>query len=200
MKKRILLFGALCTVLLFTSFTHIPKQPKIVVIDFGHGGKDKGAQDDEISENQILLELQEEIRKESRTITTQIVFLRKKDKFMTLEKRVKKINDLKPNLLISLHLSFSENPEDNGITGYVSKENPFYEESHKNAIRLTYNLSHKVLNNQGVKDADLFLLTNSNCPALTLELGYLTNKRDKEYLTSQSGQFELAQIICQMVR
>ncbi len=200
MKKIILLFGFLSTVLIFSSFSSAPKQPKTVVIDFGHGGDDQGAQINDISENEILLALQEEIRKESRTMTTQIVFLRKKDKFMSLEKRVKKINDINPNLLLSLHLSLSENPNDNGITGFVSTDNPFYEESHKNAIRLTYNLSQKVLNDKGVKDADLYLLKNVKCPAVTLELGYLSNEKDRNYITSKVGQAELAKQICEMVR
>jgi N-acetylmuramoyl-L-alanine amidase len=36
------------------------------------------------------------------------------------------------------------------------------------------------------------MIKNSKCPALILEVGYLSNENDKNYLVSEEGQNEIA--------
>ncbi|MFA7275150.1 MAG: N-acetylmuramoyl-L-alanine amidase [Crocinitomicaceae bacterium] len=200
MNRRISLRFIFFSCLILTSFgTEQTVIERTVLIDIGHGGKDKGAQSAGLSEKDILQDIAEQITIESKKFPTKIIFLRDGDQFMKLETRVKKINEIKPDLLISLHINSSENKDENGITAIVSKENPFYEESHMYAIKLSYNLSQYTLNNRGAKDGNLFLLNHSNCPTVLLEMGYLTNEGDRNYLSSKKGQMELAKEICQTV-
>lgn len=201
MKKITFLFLVLTGFFILFSFSSTPKDAnRIVVIDIGHGGKDAGVQITTLSEKDILQNISEQIKKESRTISTKIIFLSQKDEFLSLDDRVAKINEIQPDLVVSLHINFSGNEEENGVTAYVSPKNPFYDESHKYAIKLSYNLSKKGLNDRGAKDANLHLLNNSKCPAVTLEVGYLSNEKDRNYISSALGQFEIAKEICQTVR
>jgi N-acetylmuramoyl-L-alanine amidase len=43
------------------------------------------------------------------------------------------------------------------------------------------------------------ILKNSEVPALTLEMGFLSNTTDREYITSEEGQNQIAQTILNFV-
>ena len=45
----------------------------------------------------------------------------------------------------------------------------------------------------------LFILKNALCPALLLELGYMTNAGDRNYISSESGQREIASKIMTLI-
>jgi N-acetylmuramoyl-L-alanine amidase len=46
-----------------------------------------------------------------------------------------------------------------------------------------------------LKSANFFLLKNLKCPAVTVELGFLSNSEDMKYLNSEFGQKFLAKQI-----
>ena len=48
---------------------------------------------------------------------------------------------------------------------------------------------------RGVKNHDLHMLRNSNCPAILIELGFLSNEKDAKILESEVGQNALARSI-----
>jgi N-acetylmuramoyl-L-alanine amidase len=74
----------------------------------------------------------------------------------------------------------------------VSKDSKYYNESFKHAEGLINEVSNDNLAKRSVKEASLFILKNSNCPAVNLELGFLSNPKEKEYLSSENGQNEIA--------
>ena len=43
--------------------------------------------------------------------------------------------------------------------------------------------------------ANFTVLKNSECPSALLELGFMSNESDRNYLTSEDGQWEIAQAI-----
>jgi len=52
---------------------------------------------------------------------------------------------------------------------------------------------------RGVKQAGLMVLWKSKMPSILIETGFLSNKAERAYLTSDSGQVELAQAIAKSV-
>jgi N-acetylmuramoyl-L-alanine amidase len=54
-------------------------------------------------------------------------------------------------------------------------------------------------NSRGVKQAGLMVLWKSKMPSILIETGFLSNKTERAYLTSESGQKELAVAIAQSV-
>jgi N-acetylmuramoyl-L-alanine amidase len=182
--------------LLCTCFAFIvPKGKKTIVIDAGHGGDDFGASHNDITEKELVQNIASKIKSLNGGNNLEIVLLRENDSFVSLNDRVEKINSLQPDLLISLHINYSTNQRDHGIGAFVSKHNSNYESSTLQAESMLTALSGDKLAKRDVKDANLFVLKNTTCPGLLLELGYLTNTNDRNYLSSENGQAEIAQKI-----
>lgn len=193
MKNKFKLVSVLGMVSIFLLLAFKPLSEKqVIVIDAGHGGKDFGATSGEVMEKEIVANIANKIIELNKDENLEIVLLREEDNFVDLKTRVEKINSLKPNLVISLHVNNSRNINVNGVEAFVSKENKFYEESYKHAEGLINKVSNNNLAKRDVKEAPLFILKNSNCPAVNLELGFISNEKDREYITSKKGQTELA--------
>ncbi len=126
--------------------------------------------------------------------------LREDDSFVSLSDRVIKINQINPDMLISLHLNASKNPNEKGVYAFISSQNGFYEKSLEKANQLIENISNNNLTKGGVKNANLYIIKNSKCPAVLLEVGYLSNANDKAYITSESGKDEIAKNILKLLR
>jgi N-acetylmuramoyl-L-alanine amidase/beta-lactamase regulating signal transducer with metallopeptidase domain len=176
------------------------KNKKTIVIDAGHGGKDPGAKIDEELESKIVESIAKKIKALNGNEDLKIILLREDDSFVSLSDRVNKINEINPDLLISLHLNASKNTNEKGVNAYVSSQNEFYEKSLVKANILIDNISNSNLAKGGVKDANLYIIKNSKCPAVLLEVGYLSNEKDKAYVTSEKGKNEIANGILKFLK
>ncbi|OJH13731.1 hypothetical protein FPG87_02495 [Flavobacterium psychrophilum] len=186
---------------IFLSFAFKPlNDKKIIAIDAGHGGKDFGAQIGGELEKKIVENIANKISLLNGKGEIEIVLLREDDSFIELSERVARINKINPSLLISLHINASKNLKENGVNAYVSKQNDFYDKSMESAKNLVDKISNEKLAKGEVKDANFFVIKNSKCPALLLEVGYLSNENDKTYITSESGQNEIANQIFEFIK
>lgn len=185
---KILGIALLVFTMSFTSF----KEKKIIVIDAGHGGHDFGATIDEHTEKAISESISKKIFALNNKENIEIVLLRKADEFKSLQDRVDEINKLDADLVISLHVNRTLNVSASGIEAFVYEDNKNYESSKEHAEHLLASLSTETLKSRGVKNAPFFILKKSNSPAVTLELGFLSNENDKKYITSEQGQNEIA--------
>lgn len=173
---------------------------KVIVIDAGHGGKDPGAKIDEELESKIVESIAKKIKALNGSEDLKIILLREDDSFVSLSDRVNKINQINPDLLISLHLNASKNPNEKGVNAFISSQNGFYDKSLEKANQLIEKISNNNLTKGGVKDANLYIIKNSKCPAVLLEVGFLSNANDKAYITSESGKDEIAKNILKLLR
>lgn len=172
-----------------------PSGKKTIVIDAGHGGDDHGAMHNQLSEKELVQAIAGKIKGMCTSHEFEIVLLREDDVFMSLKERVEKINALKPDLLISLHINYSPDRQDNGISAYVSKNNAHYSASVEKANHMVTELTQQGLSKKEIKDVSLYVLNQVQCPAMVLELGYLTNEKDRQYISSEKGQQQMAQKI-----
>ena len=201
MKNKMKFLAVLGILTIFLSFAFKPlNEKKIIVIDAGHGGKDFGAQIGGEIEKKIVENIANKISLLNAKGEIEIVLVRGDDSFIELGERVAKINKINPSLLISLHINASKNLKENGVNAYVSKQNDFYDKSMETAKNLVEKISNEKLAKGEVKDANFFVIKNSKCPALLLEVGYLTNENDKTYITSESGQNEIANQIFEFIK
>lgn len=202
MKNKTKILGVLAVIGLFTIFAFKPlNDKKIIVIDAGHGGHDFGAVKYGIEEKTIVETISKKIKEQNKDANLEIVLLREGDHFMELSERVSIINNVKPNLVVSLHVNANMSSEKNGIEAYISNKNEkFKEESTVSAEKLLNTISNKSLAKGKVKEAPFYIMKNSNCPAVLIELGYLSNDADRDYLTSEDGQNEIAAKILESVK
>jgi N-acetylmuramoyl-L-alanine amidase len=201
MKTKIKVLGIISGVFLFGLFAFKPlAEKKVIVIDAGHGGDDFGATMNGIQEKTISETIAKKIKALNKDNTIEIFLLREGDHFMELSERVSIINNLNPDLVISLHLNSSQNADKNGVEAYISSKKEFYEKSKESAEKIVNNLSGDFLLKGKIKEAPFYILKNSNCPAITLEVGFLSNAENRDYLTSESGQNEIAAKILESVK
>jgi N-acetylmuramoyl-L-alanine amidase len=162
---------------------------KRIVIDVGHGGKDAGAIGvNGIKEKNVVLSIALEILKLNKQmeIPLDIYLTRYIDTLISLSDRTKLAKSLKADLFVSLHCNHSKNPNTRGLEVYVAKTDSKYD---KESIWLGYQLQNQFkkqlgFESRGVKFSDFQVLkeTVDSCPSVLLELGFLSNWDEVEYL------------------
>ena len=197
--KKVLSLLSLCLVVALVSFTSLNNK-KLIVIDAGHGGNDNGATKDELYEKDIVAQISKKIFEKNDPSTVKIVLLRDTDNFISLTDRVNKINELNPDLVISLHINANSKTDTSGIEAYVSENNSHHEASKEQARKLIEAIANDKLQSRGVKQANFTILKKSNCPAISLELGFISNENDRKYITSEEGQNEIAANIIKSIQ
>ena len=196
------LFKALLLVVAFAtvSFISSEKETINVVIDAGHGGHDFGVKHDDLLEKDLADKISKKIEALNSDKNIKFFFTRNDDKFVELAERTNFINSIKPDLVLSLHVNQNKNITASGFEIFVSDKSVAYEKSNELAQKLVLDFEKNIpLKNRGVKKAPFWILKNSEVPALTLEMGFLSNTTDREYITSEEGQNQIAQTILNFV-
>ena len=171
-------------------------KPITVVIDAGHGGSDLGATSDGNFEKIIVSQIAEKVKSLNENKNITILLTRSSDELITLEKRTEYINSVKPDLVLSLHINANPNNEKSGVESYVSDKSSFYEKSNAIANQLNASLAkNNSLKVSKTKLAPFHILKKSEAPAVLVELGYLTNTKDRKYLTDETEQNAIAKNI-----
>jgi N-acetylmuramoyl-L-alanine amidase len=185
----------------FLSFAFIPKNEKItVVIDAGHGGLDLGATMNGLSEKEIVSSIAQKIKTLNSNSNIEILLTRTEDQTMSFQERVDFVNGVKPDLVISLHANTSKNKESNGLEVFVSDKSTEYIASNELAQRFSNTISNKTqLKVRPVNIGPFFILRKSEVPAILIELGFLSNEKDKSYLENKDNQIKIAQNILDFV-
>ena len=183
----------------YNLYVNEKKDKKIIVIDAGHGGHDFGATKDDLNEKNLIAEITKKIKKEYSDSDIEIHFTRTDDEFIDLNNRTNFINKIKPDLVISLHVNNNKNIESRGFEIYVSDKNESFEKSKIFAEKLAVKLSKTQLKNRGLKIAPFYILKNSTCPSLVVELGFISNENDRKFISSEKGQSEIAKSILDFI-
>lgn len=175
---------------------------KVIVIDSGHGGKDPGAlsKDGKIYEKTINLEILQKLMSlfnEVDNSKVKVYYTKTTDETLFLRPRVTLANDVDCDFFISIHCNANE------YTGSNGTEILYYNHENKNiktkdlAKIMSEELAKTVsLKNGGLvqmKDNQVFILANAKVPAIIVESGYMTNKDDLQYLSSEDGQKNIAE-------
>ncbi|WP_272152098.1 N-acetylmuramoyl-L-alanine amidase family protein [Tenacibaculum aiptasiae] len=195
--KNLMKFIGLAFLTITLAFTNADKKTKTVVLDVSHGGHDSGTVINEFKEKDISLKIANKIKGLNKNSNIKIILTRNSDEFLTLNERAKQINDLKPDLVISLHANAHNNQKKNGIEIFVSNENKQKEKSQDLALKLFNSFNDKKVE---IKKAGFYLLKNVEYPIALVELGFLTNEDDRQLLTSEKGQTELAETILNVIK
>lgn len=199
MKTKIKISVVLGIVLGLFAFKSIESK-RIIVIDAAHGGSDFGATLAGTQEKIIVEFIAKKIKSQNSNDNLEIVLLREGDQFMELGERVSTINKLNPNLVISLHINSSKDSNKNGAEAYISSNTKFYDQSKISAEKVLEKITTENLSKGKVSEANFFILKKSNCPAVSLEIGYLSNEKDRKYVSSEKGQNEIAAKILEAIK
>jgi N-acetylmuramoyl-L-alanine amidase len=165
-----------------------------IVIDAGHGGKDPGA-------TSVLGDYEKSINlKVARKVAAllaergfKVRMTRTSDRYVELGDRAYIANRLGADLFVSIHADSFPESSRRGYTMYVAKVAS--QESFSAAASIARSMSRTGLNNFGTQTANYKVLTGTRGPAVLVEMGYLTNRREARLLRSPSFQTRIAEAI-----
>lgn len=155
-----------------------------VVVDAGHGGKDNGAfRRFGGAEKTATLDVAKRLERKLRESQLKTVMTRSSDVFVELDRRVEIENSQKNAIFVSVHFNDSRR---RGIHGYET----YYHSS--SARELADRVQRKLMTiprsaNRGVHFANFRVLRMAQYPAVLVECGFLSNRkeggeaRDSEY-------------------
>ncbi|WP_017295194.1 N-acetylmuramoyl-L-alanine amidase family protein [Geminocystis herdmanii] len=183
---------------LVLTFNHAPAniQGTTILLDPGHGGDEKGALGGtgypEKDVNLVVsLLLAEELRSRGATV----YLTRETDTFVSLVDRQRMINQLKPHLAFSIHynaLPDGGNAEKTqGISTFW-----YHPQAHDISVFLHNYLTEKLDRpSYGVYWNNLALTRPHTAPSVLLELGFMINPEEFEWITNPQAQQQLARSI-----
>ncbi|MHB9068855.1 MAG: N-acetylmuramoyl-L-alanine amidase family protein [Sedimentisphaerales bacterium] len=167
---------------------------KTIVVDAGHGGKDPGA----ISPNgfyektvnlDVALAITDLLRKQG----FRVVMTRSSDVFIELEERANIGTRNNAALFVSIHADSCATSSINGFSVYVARQ-PDWQEI-KLADCINTQMTKTGIQSRGRKEADYRVLKLSKCPAVLIEMGYLSNYWEANQLKDKAMQQKIATAI-----
>jgi len=167
---------------------------RTIVIDPGHGGKDPGAVNSSgYEEKTVNLDVALQIAQILRDKGLRVIITRNNDEFIELEERADIANRNRADIFISIHSDSSATSSKNGFTLYVERSSSGASTKLANAI--DSRMAQTGIGSNGVRNADYRVLTHTGCPAILIELGYLSNYWEAKQLKNKDMQRKLAMAI-----
>ncbi len=165
---------------------------KIIVIDAGHGGEDKGNINGRLCEKDVSLNVALLLKEKLSDSDIKVYYTRTEDIGIDDEKRVNLANGVDADMLISIHTDFTEEPMENGITTVY---NPYYFIQDFDSISLADKLERSVLSATGATAKGLVEATKENIlvnqatvPVAQINIGYLSNEDESALLSQKEYQ------------
>lgn len=172
----------------------VNSRSRCIVIDAGHGGKDPGATSVLGGyEKTINLKVARKVAALLAERGFNVRMTRTSDRFVELEDRAYIANRLRADLFVSIHSDSFPKGSRRGYTMYVAKSAS--QESFSAAASIARSMSRTGLNSHGTQTANYKVLTGTRGPAVLVEMGYLTNRREARLLKSPSFQIRIAEAI-----
>jgi len=146
-----------------------------VIIDPGHGGRDKGAYWGGVRESYLNLIVSHKLSYELKRRGIRVVMVRKRDRFLSKHYRVRLANRYPSAVFVSVHFNASLYTRAKGIeTFYYSSEGRKL--ASKVQSRMVRQLKGR---NRGVKRGNYQVLRESRPTAILVECGFISNSRER---------------------
>ena len=172
-----------------------------ILLDPGHGGKESGSKGATgYPEKKINLLMSKLIEQELTELGATVYLTREEDVDVALEERVAAIDKIKPDLALSIH--YNALP-DNGDAEKTQGISTFWynTQAHAPAVFLHEYLIDKLNRpDYGVYWNNLALTRPHSAPSVLLELGFMINPEEFEWITDERSQQNLAETVAQGIK
>jgi N-acetylmuramoyl-L-alanine amidase len=173
----------------------------IVALDAGHGGVDPGATSGDFNEKVVNLAVMQKVAalfasdKQIRVVTTRTV-----DVKVPNDERIRIAESAGASLYVSLHVNSFPQSDIYGIETYVDSTRKESDPSWTLAAMLEGAVTGATGGrNRGIRTQELYL-DNTTMPAVTVEMGYITNASERALLFDSAYQDKLAAGIASGIR
>lgn len=172
---------------------------KIIILDAGHGGKDEGASSGLIKESKFNLIITKKLEKELISRGATVYLTRQEDNDLStttvnrkrndLYNRAKYINEISPNMYISIHLNSSPSSTWRGLQVFYTENN---KENKVIAETITNHLKENISNVREIKkDNTYYMYKHIKSPGVLVEAGFISNPNDNYLLRNEKYQNKL---------
>ncbi|HTX59536.1 MAG TPA: N-acetylmuramoyl-L-alanine amidase [Verrucomicrobiae bacterium] len=176
--------------------TYVPTNPRLIVIDPGHGGSDRGSSRNGTDEAVIALDIAKRLRdlllaqgwQVKLTHDTDVdVYAPDDTAHQELQARVDVANDAGARLFVSIHCNAFYNAGPRGTTLYISKDidRPLAE-----AIEQQTEMDGT--KNDGIVKSHLYVTLHTEMPATLIETAFLSNPDDYALIVSPAWRQKIA--------
>jgi len=178
------------TALLLFTFVTAASAFDRVIIDAGHGGKDKGGSSGYVYEKHLALDTAFRLKKMLEQVGLKVTMTRDRDNFIELEDRAKIGNRHRDAIFVSLHYNHTSRSSVSGIE-------TFYYHSKSRALASAIQkrvYTNSKCYNRGVKHAGFHVIkkTTRN-PSCLVELGFLSNSWERNRCINGNHRQKLAE-------
>ncbi|MEI6645865.1 MAG: N-acetylmuramoyl-L-alanine amidase [bacterium] len=169
-----------------------------VMLDAGHGGMDDGARSRPplvVSEKHLTLDLVRLVGQRLEEAGMKVSYTRTNDVALALDERSLAARKAKADIFVSIHANFSPNPQSTGSetfvinpAGYagtpegsrargfqIGNANDYLNTQLGYAIQRHLALMDEKVPDRGLKRQSFFVLRETSCPAVLVEIGFLSN-------------------------
>jgi len=180
---------------------------KTIMVDAGHGGSDPGAINGSHKEKVYTLQIAKRLQTQLEKLGFRVIMTRTGDTYPTLQERAALCKKYKPDLYISIHCNSSTSKTPAGIETYravpvggtetkgskVKTEKQSANEFDANSSRLAYEVQKGMLaatggTDRGTRHQAIYVIGNASCPAVLVEVGYLSNDAEVKKIASPDYQ------------
>jgi N-acetylmuramoyl-L-alanine amidase len=179
--------------------TYVPTNPKLIVIDPGHGGSDRGAVRNGTAEAVLTLDMAKRLRKILIARGWQVIMTRDADVDVykpfdsardELQARCNIANRSGARLFVSIHVNAFINSGPSGTTTFYSKpiDVPL-------AQAMAQALSADGTKDDGIVKSHLYVTLHTHMPAVLIETAFLSNPGDYALLTSSAWRERVAELM-----
>ncbi len=180
---------------------------RVIVLDAGHGGVDNGAQNGQIIEKKLNLILVQKLERELLARGANVYLTRSDDgdlstttvgrKRSDLSHRAKYINDVSPDMYLSIHLNSAPSSYWKGLQIFYTNKN---EENKKIAETFTNYLKSNIANVRDIKyDSTYYMYKQITKPGILIEAGFISNPDENYLLRQEWYQDKLVKLIADSI-
>lgn len=172
---------------------------RVVILDPGHGGDDLGAEYSGVPEKGLNFQIAKLVRDELELMGYTVKLTRNSDIFIPLESRTAFARRNHADIFVSIHTNAAHDSVASGIE-------VFYPEGGSKRSASSRRLGdaiHRRLEpdtvgpGRGVKPASFVVLRTSSCPAVLVEVGFLSHRTSRVLLTTDSYRRDVARAIAE---
>jgi len=168
-----------------------------ICLDAGHGGKDPGAIGTapfRLEEKEINLAITKLLEESLEPLGHWVALTRRRDVFISLEARSLFANQLGADLFISIHTNSFYSPDISGIEVFYCPGSGKGKTLAEKILESLMN-SFPNHNNRGIKSRDLKVLRETKMPAVLVEVEFLSNPEQLQFLAAEKNREALANAI-----
>lgn len=172
-----------------------------ILLDPGHGGKELGAKGPTgYPEKAVNLTVSKLLREELEKMGATVYMTRETDRFVSLKERVAMINQLQPAIALSIH--YNALPDDGNAINTSGIGAFWYNPPAHDLANFLHNYLVEELNRSsyGVYWNTLALTRPHTTLAVLLELGFMINPTEFEWITNPEDQEQLADTLAEGIQ